>query len=113
MKELGAALTNPCVLAVQYDLEHQKQSVFPQIQAPFLSWLLDKSAFNDVSCPLTPGRVSTRHLEEEATAMRLVIFVLIIIAIPITAYTATLKVPSQYPTIQDAIDAASGGDSPD
>ena len=35
----------------------------------------------------------------------------IFLLFPALAFSATLKVPSQYPKIQDAIDAASGGDT--
>jgi parallel beta-helix repeat protein len=43
--------------------------------------------------------------------MRYAIIILVTFAVPALAHAATLKVPSQYPTIQDAIDAASGGDT--
>jgi parallel beta-helix repeat protein len=43
--------------------------------------------------------------------MRYAVILLVILAVPVLAHAATLKVPSQYPTIQDAIDAASGGDT--
>jgi hypothetical protein len=41
----------------------------------------------------------------------IILAVSIFILFPAFAFPATLKVPSQYPTIQDAIDAASGGDT--
>jgi hypothetical protein len=46
-------------------------------------------------------------------AMRssIILAVSIFILFPTLAFSATLKVPSQYPTIQDAIDATSGGDT--
>jgi hypothetical protein len=40
-----------------------------------------------------------------------IIFFVIFFCMPALAFSAILKVPSQYPTIQDAIDAASGGDT--
>lgn len=40
-----------------------------------------------------------------------IIFTIFILCIPALAHASTLKVPSQYPTIQDAIDAASVGDT--
>lgn len=43
--------------------------------------------------------------------MRYAITILIALAVPVIAHAATLKVPSQHPTIQGAIDAASNGDT--
>ena len=43
--------------------------------------------------------------------MRYVFVILTIFACPFLASAATLKVPSQYSTIQDATNAASGGDT--
>ena len=43
--------------------------------------------------------------------MRAFLVFLAVLAVPVLAHAATLKVPDQFPTIQDAIDAASGGDT--
>ena len=43
--------------------------------------------------------------------MRYAISCLVILAVPALAHAATLKVPSQYPKIQQAIDAAVEGDT--
>ena len=43
--------------------------------------------------------------------MRHVIIMLIALAVPALTHATTLKVPSQYPTIQQAIDAAVNGDT--
>ncbi len=43
--------------------------------------------------------------------MRYAIIILIVLAVPALAHSATLKVPSQYPSIQAAIDVAVNGDT--
>ena len=43
--------------------------------------------------------------------MRIIMVIFIVLAVPVLAHAATLKVPSQYPTIQDAIDASVNGDT--
>jgi hypothetical protein len=43
--------------------------------------------------------------------MRIIMFALVILAVPVLAHAATLKVPGQYATIQQAIDTAVNGDT--
>ncbi|MHC4941585.1 MAG: right-handed parallel beta-helix repeat-containing protein [Planctomycetota bacterium] len=43
--------------------------------------------------------------------MRLVVFTLVILAVPSLAFSATIYVPDDYTKIQDAIDAAANGDT--
>lgn len=43
--------------------------------------------------------------------MHYAIILLIVLVFPALCFSATIVVPDDYPTIQDAIDAASGGDT--
>lgn len=43
--------------------------------------------------------------------MRLVIMLLILLALPVTSYSATINIPKDYPTIQQGIDMAIQGDT--
>jgi hypothetical protein len=57
-------------------------------------------------CILTPV-----SLIDEEYAMKTVIILMTALCIPVLAFTATLHVPSVYPTIQIAIDVAADGDT--